>query len=292
MEKLPDFDALWDYANPAETEQRFRKLLTGSQNLPGLAERGWRAELLSQLARALGLQRRFDEAYQVLDQAEAYLDESQVRARVRCLLERGRVLNTSGDPASSRALFQAAWELAREAGQDFLAVDALHMLGIVDAPERKQEWNERAIQAAEASADPKTRNWAASLYNNYGWSKMDLGRYEEALEAFRRAQTFREAQGKPEEILIARWCVGRALRALGRLQEALAIQQALLADWSQAGGEDGFVSEELGELLLEMGQAGQARPHFGAAYRLLSQDAWLAEQEPARLARLKALSEG
>lgn len=285
MQTLKDFDALWDYSNPAQTEQRFRKLL------PGPHDRGWRAELLSQIARALGLQRRFDEAYRTLDRAEALLDESKPRARVRCLLERGRVLNTSGDPAASRALFQSAEELAREAGLDFYAVDALHMLGIVDAPERKLEWNERAIKLAEVSSDLKTRSWAASLYNNYGWSKMDLGRYEEALEAFRRASDFREAQGKPDEIRIAHWCVGRALRALGRLEEALGVQQALLAEWAGAGGEDGYVCEELGELLLELGRPDQAREHFRAAFRLLSQDAWLAEQEPARLGRLKLLME-
>jgi tetratricopeptide (TPR) repeat protein len=285
MQTLTDFDALWDYSNPVETEQRFRKLL------PGPHDRGWRAELFSQIARTLGLQRRFDEAYQFLDRAEALIDESLPRARVRCLLERGRVLNTSGDPASSRALFQLAAELAREAGLDFYGVDALHMLGIVDAPERKLVWNERAIQAAEASPDPKTRAWAASLYNNYGWSKMDLGRFEEALEAFRRASDFREAQGKPDEIRIARWCVGRALRALGRLEEALEIQQALLAEWEREGREDGYVSEELGELFLELGRPDQARAHFRAAYGLLSQDTWLAEQEPARLARLKLLME-
>ena len=285
MQTFTDFDALWDYSNPVETEQRFRRLL------PGPNDRGWRAELFSQIARTLGLQRRFDEAYQILDQAEALIDESLPRARVRCLLERGRVLNTSGDPASSRAVFQSAAELARDTGLDFYAVDALHMLGIVDSPERKLAWNERAIQAAEASPDPKTRGWAASLYNNYGWSKMDLGRFEEALEAFQHASDFREAQGKPDEMRIARWCVGRALRALGRLEEALEIQQALLAEWDGEGREDGYVSEELGELLLESGRPEQARVHFQTAFRLLSQDTWLEEQEPARLARLKLLME-
>ena len=284
MDTWPDFDELWDYSNPAETEQRFRKLT-------GPDDPGWQAELLSQVARALGLQRRFDEAHATLDQAEALLDESHPRARVRCLLERGRVLNTSGDPSASRALFQAAQELAAESGLDFFEVDALHMLGIVDAPERKLDWNERAIKLAAASSDPKTRAWAASLYNNYGWSKMDLGRYEEALQAFQSAADFRTAQGKPEEIRIARWCVARALRALGRLEEALVIQQALRTEWSREGEGDGYVYEELGELLLELGRLDEARPNFNAAYWLLSQDAWLAEQEPARLARLKTLME-
>jgi tetratricopeptide (TPR) repeat protein len=92
-------------------------------------------------------------------------------------------------------------------------------------------------------------------------------------------------------VRIARWCVARALRALGRLDEALSIQETLLGEWARGGGEDGYVSEELGELWLEKGRMDLARPHFQEAFRILSQDTWLAEQEPARLARLKSLME-
>lgn len=286
MNPLPEIDPLWEFSDPAASEQRFRALL------PGPRSRAWRAEVLSQIARALGLQRRFDEAYATLDRAEALLSEHKpsAQARVRCLLERGRVLNTSGDPASSRALFRSAWELAREQKLDFYAVDAAHMLGIVEAPERQLEWIGRAIQAAQASADPRARAWMGSLLNNLGWSKMSLGRYEEALEHFQRAFIFRQEQGKPAEIRIARWCAARALRALGRLDEALTIQRALHAEWQSAGEPDGYVCEELGELNLELGRADEARPFFGEAFHILSQDPTLTEHEPQRLVRLKSLS--
>ena len=286
MSELPDFDSLWDYSEPAVSEQRFRALL------PGPDDRGWRAELLSQIARANGLQRRFDPPFAILSEAEALIGDGDIRPRVRCLLERGRVLNTSGDPASSRALFLSAWELASTERLDFFAVDAAHMLGIVEPPEVQLDWTGRAIRLAEVSADPKARNWLGSLYNNLGWSMMDLGRFEEALEIFQKAEVFRQAQGKPVEIRVAKWCVGRALRSLGRGAEALAIQQGLHAEWDAAGGgQDGYVSEELGELLLEMGKGKEARSYFAEAHRLLSQDAWLAEHEAARLARILSLAE-
>ena len=52
---------------------------------------------------------------------------------VRVLLERGRVLNSSGHAAMAVPLFEQAAELADHLGEEFLAVDALHMLAIADS---------------------------------------------------------------------------------------------------------------------------------------------------------------
>ena len=38
-----------------------------------------------------------------------------------------------------------------------------------------------------------------------------------------------------------------------------------------------------------LGRSDEARPHFAAAYRLLSQDPWLSDSQPERLARLERL---
>src|SRR6187431_1240411 len=66
-----------------------------------------------------------------------------------------------------------------------------------------------------------------------------------ALAFFEDAIAFRKEQGKADEIRVAEWCFARALRSMGRLEEALAIQRRLESE----GTEDGFVAEELGELL-------------------------------------------
>ena len=76
------------------------------------------------------------------------------------------------------------------------------------------------------------------------------------------------------------------LRALGRIDEALAAQRALLADHEAAGSEDGFVHEELAECLTARQQADEARPHFARAHELLSADTWFVANEGDRLARL------
>jgi tetratricopeptide (TPR) repeat protein len=294
-----DFDQLWDYDRPAETEAKFRALL------PEIAgEVSLHAQLLTQIARAQGLQRRFESAHRTLDEAQELLERGAhhtldgaerlitpdlARARLRCRLERGRVFNSSGQPKRARPLFLEVWDQARAAGEDSYAVDAAHMLGIVEPPEAQLAWNLKALKLAETSADPRARRWLGSLYNNLGWTYHGQEQHDRALELFEKALRFREAQGQPRETRIARWCVARALRSLGRLDEALALQRALLDELEASGEKDGYVFEELGECLLALGQPEAARPYFALAHAALSQDPWLAEDEPARLERLKML---
>jgi tetratricopeptide (TPR) repeat protein len=81
----------------------------------------------------------------------------------------------------------------------------------------------------------------------------------------------------------------RTLRSLGRVEEALSKQLILKEEFESAGESDGYVFEEIGECLLSLGSAEEARPYFSQAYTILSGDLWLAEQEPERMARLKEL---
>jgi tetratricopeptide (TPR) repeat protein len=281
-----DFDSLWDYSDPHQTETRFREILlqVPEDNLAYL-------ELLTQIARAQGLQQRFDRAHQTLDQVERRLGKYASRARVRYLLERGRALNSSGHPDEAKPLFEQALDMARELAEDFYAVDALHMLAIVAPPASSLDLNLRAIQVAESSSQAKARNWLASLYHNTGWAYHERGAYESALEMFEKAEAARRSQGRVREIRIAQWCVARALRSLNRLDEALARQLALEEEFEAAGESDGYVFEEIGECLLALNRKEESRPYFARAHHVLSQDSWLAEKEPARLARLKELGE-
>lgn len=274
-ESMPDFDRLWNYDDPAGTERDFKALV-------GQGELGYQLQLLTQIARAQGLQRHFAEAHATLDEVERFLNADTETAHVRYLLERGRVFNTEGSPQQARPLFEQAWELGSRIGEIGYAVDAAHMLGILDAPDLT--WNLKAIEVAESSADERARRWRASLYNNLGWSYHDRGNYDAALSAFGKALRLREEGDQPEATRIARWAVARTLRSLGRYDEALAIQRQLSTQ-----AHDGYVDEELGELLLAIGRAADAKPYFARAYAELSLDEWLAEQEPARLERLRML---
>lgn len=277
-----DLDALWDFGRPAVSEERFREAVTTASGDDALV-------LRTQLARAIGLQRRFEECAEELAVVEMAVAGSDgivaPIVRVYLALERGRQLRSSGNPAEAKPHFLAALDLAESARLDFLAADAAHMMAITEPGEAQIPWAERGLAIAEASDDPRARKWIASISNNLGWTLHDLGRHEEALALFERALVERDKRGDAEPLRVARWTVARGMRSLGRHDEALAIQRALAAE----GPEDGFVSEELGELLLATGHADEARPHFARAHQLLADDAYLSAEEPERLARLAEL---
>ncbi len=280
---------LWDFGDPAGSEARFRDLLPAAR---ASGDGAYLCELLTQIARAQGLQQGFEEAFRTLDEAEAMLRPEWARARVYCLLERGRVLNSSLHKAEARTLFLKAWEEATATAQEAQAVDAAHMVAIAGTPEQSFEWNGRAIAFAERSTDPAVRGWLGSIYNNAAWDLHKAGRFEEALALFEKVVPFREERKQAADVSIARWCVARCLRSLGRTGEALSIQQALLGDSEARTEPDGFVLEEMGECLLALGRADEARPHLRRAHGILSKDIWLARDEPARLERLRRIGEG
>jgi len=283
-QEIPDFDSLWDYSQPDHTELRFREILLQiPEDDPALLE------LLTQIARAQGLQHKFEKAHQTLDQVERRLGGVASRAQIRYLLERGRVFNSSGDPEKAHPFFERARDLASQLNEDFYEVDALHMLAIVAPPGRSLTLNLQAIKLAESSADERARGWLASLYNNTGWSYHDMGEYASALYAFEKAEAYRRAKGSVKETRIAVWCVARALRSLDRVEEALSKQLALEAELESAGESDGYVFEEIAECLLALKRPEEARPYFSKAYETLAKDASLMEREPKRLARIKKL---
>ncbi len=268
-------DALWTFDDPAGSEARFRAALSAEP--PGATA----AELTSQLARAIGLQGRFDEASELL--AAVDVRESTTVA-IRVALERGRVLNSSGRAADAVPYFMDALTAAEGAGEEFLAVDAAHMLAIADG-DRAMSWNRQALRMIEAASDPRVRRWTGSLHNNIGWTLHDEGDHAGALRHFRAALDAHSVSGRPEQVQVAHWAVARALRSLGRDDEALVIQLRL----HDEGPGDGYVEEELGELYLAAGETDLARAHFVAAAALLGADAWIADHEPEHLARLREL---
>jgi tetratricopeptide (TPR) repeat protein len=274
---------LWDFADPAESERRFRALL---ERVEGDSEAA--AIVRTQVARAQGLQRRFDDAHDTLDAAETMPATRGARVAVRLALERGRIFRSSGDPEKARPFFAAAFDRAGEAGEDALAIDAAHMIALVETdPALQATWNERALAMAEGSTDPLARRWRASLLNNMGWTRHGEGRFDEALDLFIRALVAREELGDAESIRVARWCVARAMRSVGRVEEALSAQRALHDASVEAGlPPDGFVFEEIAECLVALGRADEARTWFARAHAELSKDPWFVEAEPARLARM------
>ncbi len=296
MNDLPDFDQLWDYNDPEKTEKVFKDLVSETRSS---GDREYVAQLLTQIARTHSLRRNFEEAHRILDDVEKMisvvataLDLHTPVARIRCLLERGRTYNSAGKAEAARPLFLEAWELARNAREDYHAVDAAHMLGICESKDASLMWNNRAMEAAEASDDPRAQGWLGALYNNTGWTHHDSGEYERALELFEKGLAWRLGRDNLQATQIAKWTVARALRSLERTDEALDMQQSLLEEHEAAGTRDGYVFEETAECLLTLERRDEAQSYFGRAYRELSKDDWLRENESERLDRLKRLGNG
>lgn len=274
-----DFATLWNFSDPAASQQRFTELVPVTQDPLD------RAEVLTQLARAQGLQRRFDEARRTLAEADSIIADAPCRANVRLCLEVGRVENSSGNPAAAMPWFDRAWALACRLGEDALAIDAAHMLGIVMPGDDAAAWNRRALELAERSNNPAARRWTASLRNNIGWWLHERGRFEEALAMFEQARDDRRAQGARGSLLVARWAVARCLRSLGRIEESLHEQQQLLIEHQRDGGSDGYVHEEIAECLLSLGRGDEAKHHFRRAMELLAPSGHSHDLDPERIAR-------
>jgi tetratricopeptide (TPR) repeat protein len=277
-------------------ELRFLQL---AQELGRQGDRFGQLQALTQVARARGLDRRFAEGHQLLDGLAAEIDRQPPAVRVRCLLEQGRLFNSDGAQAQALPLFEQAWEVARSAQLDALAVDAAHMLAIVHrgAPERAIEWNETALALARSSHERRARLWLGSLLNNQGWSCFERKEYDRALALFQEALAFRLAQdqaqpGAGAATRIAGWCVARVLRALGRTEEALARLGELAREWEVAGSSSGYVFEELGECLLAQGKPELASQQFARAHALLVRDAQFVRDNAARLERIAGLAQG
>jgi tetratricopeptide (TPR) repeat protein len=285
-EDLPDLGSLWDFSDPAATEARFREVLPKAE-AAGDAE--YLARLLTQVARAQGLQQKFADAHVTLDRAEAALPKDRPAVRVLCLLERGRVHNSSQEPEKAKPLFRSAFDLASEAKADALAVDAAHMLAIVETGQASDEWNEKALATADASTDPKARRWRWALHNNLGWSAFARKEYAKAIASHEKALAAATEGKNVGSARVSRWSVAKAQRMLGRVDEALATQRALLAEYEAEKEEDGYVFEEMGECLHALGKAEEARPHFRRAHEILSKDLFLVRDESERLERLRRL---
>lgn len=277
---------LWDFQDPEGSEARFREATDRAERSgdPSTA-----LEMRTQIARALGLQGDFEAAQAVLDRIEPELEAASPVARLRWLLEQGRVHNSSGDPERARPLFEEGWRLGGEIPHHDLAVDAAHMVAIVAPVEEKRAWNEAAMAHAESCGDPDAERWLGSLYNNMGWDAHDAGDYQEALRLHEKCWAWHRRRSSGWGERVAKWSVAKQLRLLGRHDEALAMQDELLSEYlAEEPGGEGFVHEEIAELLYAAGDTSRARPHFARAHEMLGGYDWI---EPERLERLRTLGD-
>lgn len=230
---MRDVRPLWDFDDPAASEARFLDAATGADRLV----------MLTQVARARGLRAEYDAGHDLLDEiaADAATD---AEVRIRLHLERGRLLRSGERVAESVPEFERAAALASAHDEEFLHIDALHMLAIAQ-PDQSETITLHALDLAARATDPAARDWDASLLNNLGMTYVDAGRLTDALATFESALHARLRIGATPEIRIAKWMIAWTLRLLGRSDDALSMQRALKAELDAAGESDPYVDEEL-----------------------------------------------
>jgi len=273
---------LWDFDDLDETERRLRAQLEAEESEDG------RAEVVTQLARVEGLRGDFERAGALVDDAAAHAESDVARARVD--VERGRIRRSSGDRDAARPLFESAYTGALTAGQFFMAADAAHMVALV-APDHDGfvEWTNRGIALADTQEDASY--WLGPLLNNLGWEHYEAGEYALALDAFERALAAREREPEKEAAIeIARYAVGKTLRALERTDEAIPLLETAVAWAARVDRPDGWFHEELAEEYAAVGRSDDAREQARLAIPLLEADdpSFADEERRTRLAALAA----
>lgn len=261
-----DVLALWDFSRPEVSEARFQE---AARN----ASADDAAILQTQIARTWGLRRKFEQARAVLAPLAQRLPQLSPQAQARFHLEWGRTLVSAAHPrdrlthedrAAARRAYLEAHRIAEANQLDDLAVDALHMLPFVETDaEAAQRWNLQALAAVEASTQPDAKRWEASLRNNIGYTLHEMKRYDEALAMFRSALPALERAGNARRLRIGHWMVAWTLRAMGRIDEALAIQLRLEQENQTAGTPDEHVFDELRQLYAAKGDAQRAAYYAG-----------------------------
>ena len=275
---------LWDFDDLDGTERRLRGQLEAEESEDG------RAEVVTQLARIEGLRGDFERADALADDAAERAGSDVARARVD--LERGRIRRSSGDRDAARPLFESAYAGALTAGQLFMATDAAHMVALA-APDHEGfvEWTNRGI--ALADTHDAASYWLGPLLNNLGWEHYDAGEYALALDYFERALAAREREPEKEAAIeIARYAVGKTLRALGRTDEAIPSLETAVAWATHVDKPDGWFHEELAEEYAAVGRSDDAGVQARLAIPLLEADDPSFADDDERRTRLTALAAG
>lgn len=259
-----DVNALWDHSQPAVSEQRFVAALA-------TASADEKLILRTQIARTHGLRRDFAKAREVLATVEPQLAGASPEVRVRYHLELGRTQAspahrpdaiTPQDRAAARENYLQAYELAAQARLDYLAIDALHMMVVVDTePQQQLAWNQKALDYLAKSDQAEAKGWEGSLRNNVGYALHLKGDYDAAVKQFQLSRAAHERAGKVNNVRIADWMIAWTWRAQKQYDKALALQLELERAWQAAGEPDPYVFEELEHLYRALGDEARAQAY-------------------------------
>ena len=154
----PELTELWKHDDPAASQNSFMELMPAAE---AAADNAYTVGLLSQIARAQGLQRNYEAANASLDRAKKLLDSGEPQlmqaALVSYLLERGRIYRASGYEDRAEDYFLEAYEMALDCSETAMAIDAAHMLGLTLTGNESTDWFERALKHSGTGLNAQAR---------------------------------------------------------------------------------------------------------------------------------------
>jgi tetratricopeptide (TPR) repeat protein len=286
---FPDIDGFWENDDLNRTETKIRAMVPSFET----KWTGQQLQLATQLARVLALQGQLPEARQTLIACEKHLadlnEAEKVEAEIRLHLEQGRFDCLSNSPAKGIHSFKLAWISAEKAQQIVHLIDAAYMFSITLPAKSGREWLERAMKLAQGTNDPRANQWWPHLYIAEGWFYFDSHQFDKALLSFDQAA---KAMGDSKDASLEKniaWCRGRTLRATGKINEALQIQEATLKNLNAHTGNNGFIYLEMAECYLALQNHEKAQAAFLSAHEYLHQYKWYADNHADELERMKKL---
>tara|TARA_B100000674_G_scaffold36491_1_gene25554 strand:+ start:4846 stop:5724 length:879 start_codon:yes stop_codon:yes gene_type:complete len=280
---------MWDFSNPQNCEKNFREKMEKHSDS---AFEVW--ELQTQVARALGLQGKFIQAFKILDSIQAGLEfaptcVSKDLVGIRYNLEMGRLLMLNDKPEDSIRYFKFALKLALNIEAEDLSMDAINMLVSVVSINERIEFGLKGIDLATKSDNGELKSSIGNLAIEIGESYLQVQEYQKAIEQFMHACDIFSKAFDAEKVRYIRLSICIAQRALGLHKEAL-LELRAQEEWhKKSGTNDAIVFEEIAENLLALGHSSSSI-YFSKTLKYFEAESMIGKKGPERLARIKQLA--
>jgi tetratricopeptide (TPR) repeat protein len=309
-EKIEDFDTiLLEEKDPVKAQVKLERLL---QKALDSKKWVWYGLIASQVALVKSMQQKFNEAYTTLDRAEVLLANNYVLAEIPLHFERGRVMYQEDLFVHGKVIrfdeiyekFRKSYLMSLSYKHDYDAINAAHMIAII-VPNHAQKisWNNLAIDLTLQTKDSKAAMWLGPLYNNLGQNYFDAGKYEESLDIYQKALEFFTQNKDVSRLRVAQWTIGRCLRMLGKIDEALVMQYDTVKACNIALSQKrldmpeslfyltrGFMYEELAFLSQIKNNHNDLVMYARLALQDLKKDLMFSKTSPERIKKLESLA--
>ncbi len=259
---------------------RALKLLPAGDHARRFAAHKARSEILQRLARR---PQQLRELHAMRKEADA-LGEPRKQAAAHAALAQFYI-DVGKAPAAARAVGPAL-QLARDAGDRLAEADALRLRSAIarlagDADESLR-LGEQALalcgaapgDASDALLDRDTLTARALILNNLGTTLWNMGRLEQAIEAYAEALIIYRALAMPRLEARALNNMGIVFAALGEFEEALAHYKSSLKLDQQLGDRTGIALKlgNIGQAYADLGDVDRADSYLAKAIKLSEQN--------------------